>query len=74
MPVSDQDRDYMRRIGESKRRSHEDARLSHLALSLDERLRRSFELSRAAGMAGSARDDDPGPFYELARALGLYIS
>jgi hypothetical protein len=72
MPVSDEDRAYMRRIGESKRRSHEQALADHLSLSLDERLRRSLELSRAAGMTGVSRDDDPQPFYDLARALGLY--
>jgi hypothetical protein len=73
MAVSESDREYMRRIGEAKRRSHEDARTEHLARSLDERLRRGFELSLAAGLVGTDRDDDPSPFFDRARALGLYI-
>jgi hypothetical protein len=63
----------MRRIGESKSRSYEDSRLEHLSLSLDERLQRSLQLSIATGLAGTDRDDDPSPFYERARALGLLM-
>jgi hypothetical protein len=43
-------------------------------MSLDDRLRRSLALSIASGLTGTLRDDDPSPFYERARALGLYIS
>jgi hypothetical protein len=74
MPVSERDREQMRRIGGSKSRSHEDSRLAHLSLPLDERLRRSLEVSIATGLPGMSRDDDPSPFYERARALSLYIS
>jgi hypothetical protein len=39
--VSEKDRKYMRRIGVYKDLSHRQAQAEHLALSLDDRLRRS---------------------------------
>lgn len=46
----------------------------HLALSLSERLERSWQLYLEGRSAAALdrRDDDPSPFYEKARALGLY--
>ncbi|MCC7074203.1 MAG: hypothetical protein IT383_23030 [Deltaproteobacteria bacterium] len=72
--VSEQDRDYMRRLGEAKASSHVDTTSEHLRLPPIERLRRSFALSAAlrGGANLAARVDDPSPFYEMARARGLY--
>lgn len=66
----------MRRLGEFKADAHAQALREHLALSIDERLRRSFLLYRrfAAHARTDRRDDDPGQFYERARRLGLYQS
>jgi hypothetical protein len=71
--VSEQDRDYMRRLGEAKASSHADTTSGHLRLPPIERLRRSFALSAAlrGGANLAARVDDPSPFYEIARARGL---
>ena len=71
MGVSEHDRAFMARVAGYKAESHAEAQARHLALPLDERLRRSWELYLAGRVAGSERDDDPSPFYERARALGL---
>jgi hypothetical protein len=72
--VSDREREYMRRIGEYKEASHRDATERHLALPIEERLARSWDLYLAGRAEASPdlRDDDPTPFYDRARALGLY--
>lgn len=74
MPVSDREREYMRRIGEYKSASHRDAQDRHLALTLAERLERSWQLYLEGRdcAALDRRDDDPSPFYQRARQLGLY--
>ena len=78
MSVTQQDRDYMRRIGAYKALSHAEAAASHAALSLTERLRESWALSLHVSprLAGVGRCDPGDPdelrFYERARALGLY--
>jgi hypothetical protein len=78
MSVTQQDRDYMRRIGAYKALSHAEAAASHAALSLTERLRESWALSRRASsrlageVCGDPGDPDELRFYERARALGLY--
>lgn len=75
MAVSDRDREVMRRLGAHKAASHADAQRAHLALPIAERLRRSwalYERYRATLRAGDERDDDPTPFYDRARSLGLY--
>lgn len=71
MTVPESDAAYLRRLGAYKRQSHEDALLEHLSLPLDERLRRSWDLSVAAAITRTVHDD-PEPFYDRARALGLY--
>lgn len=73
-PVSDRDREYMRRIGAYKEASHLEASEQHLALSIGERLARSWALYLAFRSSASTdrRDDDPSQFYERARRLGLY--
>jgi hypothetical protein len=63
----------MRRIGAAKAASHAEAQAAHLALPIEERLRRSwrlYETTRAS--VKQEPEDDPSPFYEKARALGLY--
>ncbi len=73
MVVSEADRAVMRRIGAYKDASHADAQARHLSLSLGERLRRSWALYEAhRGTLTPRSDDDPTPFYDRARALGLY--
>jgi hypothetical protein len=72
MPVRDDDHAYFRRIGEAKQRSHDEALRAHLALPLHERVRRSFEMSAACTGDAAPREDDPTPFYDRARRLGLY--
>ena len=74
MTASEREREHMRRIGELKEASHREAQERHLALSIDERLERSWALYLAGRDDASLdrRDDDPSPFYERARALGLY--
>jgi hypothetical protein len=72
--VSDKDREYMRRIGVYKDLSHRAAQAEHLSLSLDERLRRSWRLYQRHRHLVRRDDpeDDPTPFYDRARKLGLY--
>ena len=74
MTVSARAREYMRRIGEAKAASHAEAAARHRALPVAERLRRSWALYLAgrSTIREDARDDDPTPFYDRARALGLY--
>jgi hypothetical protein len=74
MPVSESDRELMRRLGEAKATSHAEAAARHRELSIAERLRRSWALYQVGRPPRTflARNDDPTPFYERARALGLY--
>ena len=72
MPVTDREREHMRRIGEIKAALRVDERAAHLSLTVDERLTRSWALYLAYRDSLPARDDDPSPLYERARALGLY--
>ena len=72
--MSQADRDYMRRLGGYEAEAHAERTAEHLAVDVIERLRRSLAMSRrfraSANLEG--RVDDPGPFYERARRLGLY--
>lgn len=63
----------MHRLAEAKAASHAEATTQHLRLSPIERLRRSMALSAAHASTArlAVRVDDPSPFYERARALGL---
>jgi hypothetical protein len=74
MPVSDRDREVMRRIGAAKAASHAEAAAEHRALTVAERLQRSWALYLARRDPGlsESRDDDPTPFYARARELGMY--
>ncbi len=74
MPASRHDREYMAKLGAFQDEGAAERRAAHLALDLDERLARSFALARQfwEDAQRDARSDDPGAFYERARALGLY--
>jgi hypothetical protein len=74
MAVSNRDRQYFARIGALKEASHASAAKAHQLLSLDERLSRSWALYLAHRTTAdlARRDDDPSPFYDRARRLGLY--
>ena len=73
MGVSERDRAFMARVAGYKAESHAEAQARHLALPLGERLQRSWELYLAGRVEGTSRErnDDPSPFYDRARALGL---
>jgi len=72
--AGERERDHLRRIGNYKAESHREAEARHLALSLSKRLERSWQLYLEGRSAAALdrRDDDPSPFYDKARALGLY--
>ena len=74
MPVSEREQQYMRRIGVLKGASHEEARALHQGMPLEERLRRSWALFLSLRSTANLarRYDDPSPFYERARSLGLH--
>jgi hypothetical protein len=73
MAVSEHDRAFMERIGEIKRSLHDSERSAHLSLPFGERLERSWALFLAyRSRLGDEPGEDPTPFYERARALGLY--
>lgn len=74
MRVSDRDREYMRRLGEAEAEAHDQRLAEHLALDLAGRLRRSMALARQFWRSANhdKRHDDPTPFYDRARRLGLY--
>ena len=71
--VSEQEREYMRRLGEAKARAHADATSEHLLQAPIDRLRRSFAMSAALRTQANlaARVDDPSELYAKARARGL---
>lgn len=72
MAVSDHDRDHLRRLGEAKARSHAEVTAAHMARSAAERLAASVALMQRHLPTTRPRDDDPTPFYDRARRLGLY--
>jgi hypothetical protein len=72
VPVSDEEREYMRRLGKFQEQGHADALAAHLALPPSQRLARSLALMRQFHASARPRNDDPTPFYERARRLGLY--
>lgn len=70
--VSERDRDYMRRLGAFQADGHAQATAAHLARSPAERLAASLALMLRYLSTTPARRDDPAPFYDRARRLGLY--
>lgn len=69
---ADRERAYLERLGSYKRESHEAAHAAHLALPPAARLERSLALMRRGPGVARPRVDDPSPFFERARRLGLY--
>lgn len=75
MGVSERDREQFRRIGEYKDATHREAMAEHLALSLAERLARSWALYvRFRTESPDRSEDDPAQLYARARRLGLIRS
>ena len=72
MTVSERERDHLRRLGSYKAESHGAALSAHLALSPAERLARSVALMRRFFSTTARGHDDPSPFFDRARRLGLY--
>ena len=72
MAVSQREQEFIRRIGTYKGDSHAAAAAEHRALPLEERLQRSWQLYLSSRDYAANVDDDPSPFYDRARALGLY--
>jgi hypothetical protein len=74
MPASQSDRDYFARIGAIKEELHAEVARDHERMTLSERLERSWALylARRDQVDLTGRLDDPMPFYERARQLGLY--
>lgn len=72
--VSDWDREYMRRIGRYKHESHQEAIRAHRELPANARLAiaRRITADCRAFPTWDHRIDDPSPFYERAKALGMY--
>ncbi len=72
--VSEKDREHFRRLGQWERENHELALREHLALSVDERLRRSWSFARqfARVITRDSEAGSPSQIYERARRLGLY--
>jgi hypothetical protein len=74
MTVSERDIEYMQRLGRFQEEGRRERMSRHASLSPEERLSRSLEMSQA--YLGQARvkfpNDDPTPFYDRARQLGLY--
>ena len=72
MTVGERARDHLRRLGSYKAESHGAALSAHLALSPGECLARSVALMRRFFSTTAQRHDDPSPFFDRARRLGLY--
>ena len=72
MPVTERERDYMRRIGEIKVALRQEERAAHLALPVAGRLARSWALYLAYRDSLPVQDDGPPSLYDRARTLGLY--
>jgi hypothetical protein len=66
---------YFRRIGEYKRATHQKALEEHLALPIEQRIRRSWEFYEMSEPMGVAEEEAPVwdavDFYARARQLGL---
>lgn len=74
MVASDRDKAYFERIGAIKDALHQETTQRHRSLPLSERLTRSWALylTHRSQKGLAQRDDDPSPFYDRARRLGLY--
>ncbi len=74
MTVGERDLEYMRRLGRFQEEGRRERVRQHASLSPEERLARSLQMSRMYLSRARVEDrhDDPTPFYDRARQLGLY--
>ncbi len=74
MTVSERDLEYMRRLGRFQAEGRRKRAQYHAGLSPRERLAHSLEMSLLylSRTRVEIRQDDPTPFYDRARRLGLY--
>ena len=72
MAVSEHDKEHMRKLGEWKRQLREQDLREHLALSIDERLLRSFRRTEASGPYPRKEPEDFMQFYEWAKRMGKH--
>jgi hypothetical protein len=70
--ASERDRDYMRRLGQYEREGREEWMRYLESLTLDERLRRSFERTVKGRPYDRKEPEDLAAIYDRARRLGLY--
>lgn len=73
--VSENDRDYMRRLGEFEAENARRDLAKHRERTLDERLEYSWRITRSLGRSVRRPDDsgDSALLYERARRLGLIV-
>jgi len=74
--VSEQDRDYMRRLGEYKQASHRETLREHLALSVEKRLEWSWEFAELCrdNLRNEVAENGAIELYARARRLGIYVA
>ena len=70
--ASERDKDYMRRLGEFEREGRMEWLRYLQSLTLDERLRRSFERTRLGRPYLRKEPEDLAAIYARARRLGIY--
>lgn len=73
MSVSERDRDYMRRLGEFQAKGALERRAEYQRLDGAERIIASVSFCQGFADQVRAPLDDPTPFYDRARRLGLYL-
>ena len=70
--ASERDKAYIRRLGQYELEGRIEWMRYLMSLTIDERLRRSFEQTQMHPPYPRREPDDPSAIYERARRLGLY--
>ena len=70
--ASERDKAYIRRLGQYELEGRIEWMRNLMSLTIDERLRRSFERTQMGTPYPRREPDDPAAIYERARRLGLY--
>jgi hypothetical protein len=70
--ASERDKAYIRRLGQYELEGRIEWMRYLMSLTIDERLRRSFERTQMGTPYSRREPDDPSAIYERARRLGLY--
>jgi len=70
--VTERDKDYMRRLAKFEEEGRREWMTFLESLSLDERVRRSFERTHRGKPYGRREPEDLQELYDRARKLGLY--